>query len=78
MKGWFHANPLFAQNGMLQVGDLYRQQLRVHAWRFHNGLLPSGQAAMLRRTGDLHGYATRSARTVEMGVNHDWYGSDGK
>ena len=48
---------------MLKVGDIYRQQLRVHAWRFHNGLLPSSQAAMLTRTGDLHGYATRSARS---------------
>ena len=63
VKGRYHADPLFAQNGMLKVGDIYRQQLRVHAWRFHNGLLPSSQAAMLTRTGDLHGYATRSARS---------------
>ena len=62
-RGHYHADPLLAQYGILKVGDLYRQQLRVHAWKFHNGLLPSGQAAMLRRTGDLHGYATRSARS---------------
>ena len=48
---------------MLKVGDLYRQQLRVHAWRFWNGLLPENQAAMLRRVGDVHGHATRSAGT---------------
>ena len=48
---------------MLKVGDIYRKQLRVHAWRFENGLLPSGQAAMLTKTADLHGYATRSARS---------------
>ena len=47
---------------MLKIDDLYRQQLRVHAWRFQNGLLPRGQAAMLTRTADLHRYATRSAR----------------
>ena len=35
----------------------------MHAWRFHKGLLPSSQAAMLTRMGDLHGYATRSARS---------------
>ena len=46
-RGLYHADPLFAQFGMLKVGDLYRQQLRVHAWRFWNGLLPAGQAAML-------------------------------
>ena len=59
----FHADPLFAQYGVLKIGDLYRQQLRVHAWKFQNGQLPSGQAAMLARPADLHGYATRSARS---------------
>ena len=62
-RGRYHSDPLFAQLGMLKVGDLYRQQLRVHAWRFWNGLLPTGQAAMLARLGDVHGYATRSARS---------------
>ena len=61
-RGHYHADPLLAQYGILKVGDLYRQQLRVHAWRFQNGLLPRGQAAMLTRAADLHGYATRSAR----------------
>ena len=60
-RGRYHADPLFAQYGMLKVGDLYRQQLRVHAWRFQNGLLPENQAAMLKKTADLHGYSTRSA-----------------
>ena len=62
-RGLYHSDPLFAQYGMLKIDDLYRQQLRVHAWRFQNGLLPAGQAAMLDRTGDVHQYATRSART---------------
>ena len=61
--GRYHADPLLAQHGMLKVGDLYRQQLRVHAWRFWRGLLPESQAAMLGRTGEVHGYATRSARS---------------
>ena len=61
-RGLYHSDPLFAQYGMLKVGDLYRQQLRVHAWRFWNGLLPRGQAAMLDRTDSVHQYATRSAR----------------
>ena len=60
-RGLFHSDPVFAQFGMLKIGDLYRQQLRVHAWRFWRGLLPENQAAMLRRTADVHGYATRSA-----------------
>ena len=48
---------------MLKVGDLYRQQVRVHAWRFWNGRLPEGQAARLSRVEDVHGYSTRAARS---------------
>ena len=62
-RGQYHADPLFARYGMLKVGDLYRQQVRAHAWRFWNGRLPENQAAMLVRTDEVHGYATRSART---------------
>ena len=36
----YHADPLLSEFGMLKVGDLYRQQLRVHTWRFWNGRLP--------------------------------------
>ena len=61
-RGLYHSDPLFAQFGMLKIEDLYRQQLRVHAWRFWNGMLPAGQAAMLGRTSDVHQHATRSAR----------------
>ena len=63
VRGRCHGDPLLARHGMLKVGDLYRQQLRVHAWRFWNGKLPEGQAAMLSRVGDVHGYATRAARS---------------
>ena len=57
----FHADPLFAKYGMLKLEDLYRQQLRIHGWQFWNGELPTGQAAMLQRVKDTHGYSTRSA-----------------
>ena len=61
-RGRFHADPHLARLGMLKVGDLYRQQLRVHAWRFLNGRLPQNQAAMLSRVADVHRYGTRAAR----------------
>ena len=61
--GLYHADPLFAEHGVLKVGDLYRQQLRAHAWRFWNGRLPENQAAMLQRVGGVHGYGTRAAGT---------------
>ena len=58
--GLYHADPLFARFGVLKVGDLYRQQLRVHGWKFWHGRLPEGQAAMLERVGALHDHGTRS------------------
>jgi hypothetical protein len=50
-----------AKYGILKVGDLYRQQLRMHAWKFHNGRLPDSQAAMLARVGESHSHGTRAA-----------------
>ena len=61
MAGRFHADPVLSRLGILKVGDLYRQQLRVHAWRFWNGRLPANQAAMLGRVRDRHGHGTRLA-----------------
>ena len=54
--GLYHVDPLFARFGVLKVGDLYRQQLRIHGWKFWHGRLPEGQAAMLGRVGALHGH----------------------
>ena len=62
VRGRFHADPILSRFGMLKVGDLYRQQLRVHAWRFWNRQLPTNQASMLGRVSDGHSYGTRSAR----------------
>ena len=62
-RGRYHSDPLFAENAILKVDDLYRQQLRMYAWKFWNGCLPKGQAAMFQRTTERHGYVTRSAET---------------
>jgi hypothetical protein len=59
----YHANPLFSGYGVLKVGDLYRQQLRLHAWTFCNGRLPDSQIATLRRVDESQGYGTRSTRS---------------
>jgi hypothetical protein len=45
----YHADPLFSRYGVLRVGNLYRQQLRLHAWKFCSGRLPDSQMATLRR-----------------------------
>lgn len=57
----FNADPLFARLGILKVGDIYRQQLITHAWRFWNGRLPQGQAAILGRVSLTHSHGTRLA-----------------
>ena len=59
--GKHHSDPVLASLGMLKVGDLYRQQLRLYAWRFWNGRLPDSQAALLSKVSDVHGHNTRSA-----------------
>ena len=61
-NGKYHADPLFAQLGILKIGDLYRQQLRIHAWQFMKGFLPASQAVILSKIRDIHGHNTRSAR----------------
>ena len=60
-SGRHHSDPLLAQLGILKVGDLYRQQLRLYAWRFCNGKLPENQAILLSKVRDIHGHNTRSA-----------------
>jgi hypothetical protein len=52
----------FARHGVLKVADLYiyRQQLRLHAWKFWNGRLPGGKMASLRRVDESHGYGIKT------------------
>jgi hypothetical protein len=57
------ADPLFAKYGILKVGNLYRQQLRMHAWKFQNGRLPDSQVAMLARVGESYSHGTREGRS---------------
>ena len=45
----------------MKIDDLYRQQLRIHAWQYMRGILPTNQAAMLSRLSEVHQYNTRSA-----------------
>ena len=61
--GSYHSDPLFAKHAILKVGDLYRQQLRVHAWQFWNGRLPESQALMFQRVSEMHTYSTRNAES---------------
>jgi hypothetical protein len=61
--GRYHADPLFAKYGILKVGNRYRQQLRMHASKFHNDRLPDSQAAMLAWVGESHRYGMRMARS---------------
>jgi hypothetical protein len=69
-RSCYHADPLFAKYGILKVGALYQQQLRMHAWNFHNDRLPDRQAAMLAWVVESHSHGTSVARSglvVSMG-----------
>ena len=60
-KGTFHSDPIFSKQGMLKINDLYKQQLRVHAWKFIKNKLPENQSAMLNKISQVHTHNTRSA-----------------
>ena len=60
--GRYHADPLFADLQILKIEDLYRQQLRVHAWKFWNGKLPGSQAQVLSKVSEGHNHNTRTAQ----------------
>ena len=62
-KGMFHSDPIFSKLGILKVSDMYKQQLRTHAWKFVKGRLPENQMSMLSKVSEVHGYGTRSAKT---------------
>ena len=61
LKGKYHSDPIFSRLGILKINDLYRQQLRVHAWRFIRNKLPENQAVMLNKVSDVHRHNTRSS-----------------
>ena len=61
-KGRYHADPAFSRLGILKIDDIYRQQLRIHAWQFANGILPASQSTMLCKVRDAHNYGTRASR----------------
>ena len=65
-QGRYHSDPILAELKVLKVGDLYRQQLRLHAWKFWNGKLPPSQALMLSRVRETHQHNTRYA---EAGIS---------
>ena len=60
--GRYHSDPLFSKFDILKIQDLYRQQLRIHGWKFRKGRLPENQVAMLSRVSDMHTHNTRSSK----------------
>ena len=50
-----------AEFGILKIGDLYRQQLRLYAWKFWKNKLPENQTVLLSKVSDVHRHQTRSA-----------------
>ena len=62
-RGRYHSDPIFSRLGILKVHDLYKQQLRIHAWKFVKDRLPNNQVAMLSRVSDRHSHNTRSSKS---------------
>ena len=62
-RGKYHSDPIFSQLGILKIDDLYKQQLRVYAWRSIKGRLPGNQIAMFNKVSDVHNHNTRSSKS---------------
>lgn len=62
-RGSYHSDPLFSKFGILKINDLYKQQLRVHAWKFLSNKLPKNQISLLCKVRDAHSHNTRAAKT---------------
>ena len=54
-----HADPLFARLGVLKVGDLYSQRVRVFSYQLSRGQLPCGVSSLFNKIE--HGYNTRGS-----------------
>ena len=63
VKGKYHSDPYFSKFNILKIHDLYKQQLRVHAWKFTRGKLPESQVALLTKVSEVHRHNTRSAKS---------------
>ena len=61
-RGKYHSDPIMSELWILMIGDLYRQQLRLHAWKFWNNKLPQSQGSMLNKVQDIHRHGTQSAK----------------
>ena len=53
-SGVYHSDPIFSQYNILKIPDLYKQQVRVYAWKFLKNRLPRNQTAMLSRVSQVH------------------------
>ena len=69
--GSYHADPIFGKLGILKLEDLYKQQLRIHAWKFTRGILPRNQLAMFQKLEQVHKYETRSSKQGHLYSTQD-------
>ena len=56
-----HADPLFAQLGVLKIDDLFNQRVRVCSYQLFKNQLPCGVASLFDKNE--HGHNTRGARS---------------
>ena len=55
-----HADPLFFNNNILKIDDLFEQSIRILSFKIHNNLLPGEISSFFDK--NVHCYNTRGAR----------------
>ena len=64
-----HADPLFANLGILKIADLYSHNLRVFSFKLHKKMLPSGVSSMFEEIS--HAHNTRGASSSPFVIHSD-------
>ena len=67
--GLFISIPLFAQNNILTVIDMYTLELGVFMYKFHINDLPVAFKYYFTKRSDIHDYPTRQAKYLNVTFN---------
>ena len=61
-----HTNPLFYDNQILKLEDVYYVQLGSLMYNLNSGVLPTALAKLFTRNNQIHNYATRQASAYHL------------
>ena len=64
-----HTKPLFEKYETLDIYDIYKKELCIFMYKYHNGLLPSAFDLLFTNLGSSHSYNTRNAENYHFEIH---------